>query len=327
MWIEKSGNYKMNNPTNDQPTNNQLTNDQTTNHQPIDILSYIDSFITNSEKKEEEKPLEITKQPSKKEKLRKEKKNPVTKKTEKVIYPEYRPPEWQNVFEEEKGKELSFEEMSNIYLKQLRFKKIESLSEIEVNILKNIRILKDCYCTNDPELVLANYFIGKFDFDPFWNPYAKTATSKYANENVTCLDGHSFEKDGFNIANWPLDRKSIFVNPPFSKLPKAAEICNIACKRDARPAIALVGNLDFNNYVKEAFRYADYCIWLGRVHFEPMVGITVSTPRWNSLMLIYNSPIDLKNGSMSFILDDKEYYVIDLRNKKTFNLKQLELFT
>lgn len=293
-----------------------------------DILDYIENFVQHSQKLEVEQ--EPTKQVDEKKESTENKKIQIKTKKPRNIedhirisnpFPDYRPPEWQRILEDEK--ELSYTEISNFYDKKLRYKKVETLTETELNILKNVRILKDCYCTSEPELILANFFIGKFDLDPFSNPYAKTANPQYATENIICLDGHSPEKDGFNIENWPLDRKSIFTNPPFSKLPKASNICNIVCKRDAKPGIALIGNLDYNNYVKESFLHADYCILLGRVQYKPMVGLTVSSPRWNSIMTIYNSKVNL-TGSTKILLGDKEYYAIDLRNKKIINLNQIE---
>ena len=286
-----------------------------------EILTYVNELFINLQKDSEKT--------HKKEDLRKEKRIPPTKGIKKIKdntsetnnFPEYRPPDWQKIIENEK--ELSYKDVYNFYDKKLRYKKIETLTENELNIFKNIRILKDCYCTSEPELILANYFIGKFDLDPFWNPYSKTSISKYAIEDIICLDGHSPEKNGFDLKNWPLDRKSIFTNPPFSKLPKASELCNIVSKRDIKPGIALVGNLDYNNYVKESFEYADYCILLGRVQYKPIVGLTVSSPRWNSIMTIYNSKTSLK-GSTKIILGDKIYYAIDLRNKMSINLTQTE---
>lgn len=229
----------------------------------------------------------------------------------------YFPPGWIDVG-------LSFKEVVDYYFKTLKNKK--ELDDREKIIMKNMRLLRDCYCTSKTELQLANIFIGKFGFDSFYNPYSFTLNPKFAIENAGFLDGSCPEKDGFNPTNWPETSDAFFVNPPFSKLPEAFAVANLVSQRETKPAIAIIGNFDYTNYIKDAFNYADYCILLGRVQYKPMIGVTVTSPRWSSTMTIYNSKFVLPNGSTRLFLKGKEYYAVDLKNKKSMDLLQLELF-
>lgn len=304
-----------------------------------DLVEYLSNLVTNLnqkiiEKQEWEENEKTKKFKEEEQKLKKAEKNiriNVKRKVKKdeVIedftsinnpFPTYRPRDWKIIYDTN-GTELSYGYISKAYEK-LRNRKIETLDENELAIVRNVRILKDCYCTIEPELRLANYFIGKFDFDPFCNPYALTRKLEYANNNILTLDGLTPQTDGFNLDNWPEDRQTIFVNPPFSRLPEAADKCDTVSMRENKPSIALIANMDYNNYVKKSFLFADYCIWLGRTQYKPMVGVSVTTPRYNSIMIIYNSKRHLENGNTRILMSDKEFYAFDLRNKKTLHLAQ-----
>lgn len=229
----------------------------------------------------------------------------------------YVPPGWINI-------DMNIPEVVDYYFKNMKGRK--NYNDKEKLILKNIRILRDCYCTSKTELQLANIFIGKIQFDPFYNPYSFTLLPKFSEENAGFLDGTCSEKDGFNPKNWPETATSFFANPPFSKLPEAFAVANEVSRRENKPSIAIVGNFDYTNYIKDAFKFADYCILLGRVQYKPIIGLTVTSPRWSSTMTIYNSKYKLPNGSTRIFLKGREYFVIDLQNKKAIDLLQLELF-
>jgi len=209
----------------------------------------------------------------------------------------YIPPGW-----EYNG--LNFEQTIKKTKEILKNSKKSELSGNDLRTTENAKLLRSCYTTPDDILSLGNYFIGKYDFDPYWNPYSLIKSHLFS-ENLRVLDGTSKEKDGFNIKNW--NGNSLLVNPPFIKLKEGAYLCIEYSQQEHSPGIAFICNLDYTNYLKECIKYADYLIMLGRVFFKPLPGIEVSSPTGSSVMVIFNSKKDIKT---SFI---NEFLCIDIR--------------
>lgn len=230
------------------------------------------------------------------------------------IIENYNPPNWIPL-------EFSYYEIVKLGSK---IKEKKNLDEKSSAILNNYNLLKDCYCTLPRELNVAKYFIGKFDQDPFYNPYSFTALEKFAESNFIYLDGSSKEKDGFNIKNYV--GNSLFINSPFSGLSDAAKICNQYALANHKPSIAFIANLDYTKYIKECFKIADYCIILGRTQFRPLPGLKNSSPRGSTVLLIYNSKTHFE-GNRELYFENKEFYCINLKEKKPpICVNQMELF-
>lgn len=227
-------------------------------------------------------------------------------------YLNYIPPNWQ-------GTELDFKitvELGKILAK----KKVEELTDDEKITVNNFDILKSCYCTPYSPLKLAKAFIGKFNFEPYDNPYSLVRTKEFFQEHteenpITILDGFSEDKDGYNIKNWPkTPNVSALINPPFEKLADVAKKCNVYSQMQFKPKLALICNLDYNEYFRECMRFASYMIILGRVQFRPIPGIQVSSPRGSSALFIYNSKMEVPTGQI--LCDEKTYYCVNLKNKE-----------
>lgn len=204
---------------------------------------------------------------------------------------------------------------------KLKNKSKKSLNGIELAIFTNAALLRSCYGTPEFLLELGNYFIGLYDQDPFHNPYSPIDNVKYSNPELIKLDGSCESKNGFNIRNWV--GSSLLVNPPFSNLSDAAEICNNYSIKDYKPGIAFICNLDFSNYFQKCIEYADYLIILGRIQFKPMPGLKNSQPTGSSAMFIYNSKREINTQFIEF--QNRKYYCINLKNKKCVNLDENEL--
>ncbi len=200
---------------------------------------------------------------------------------------------------------------------KLKNKKKANLNATELVIANNAAFLRSCYGTPEFLLELGNYFIGKYDFDPFFNPYSNLRNEKYS-ENLVTLNGSNRSQNGFLIENW--QGSSVLVNPPFSNLSDGAKLCNKYSQFEHKPGIAFICNLDYSNYFQECCVCADYMIVLGRIQFKPMPGLKNSSPTGSSAMFIYNSKIpDIETG---FILHNKRnYLLVNLKNKKETVLK------
>lgn len=203
-----------------------------------------------------------------------------------------------------------------IEAEKFKNKKKNSLNNIELIIVNNAALLRSCYGTPDWLLKLGNYFIGLYDQDPFYNRYSLINNREYSIEDLITLDGSCESKNGFNLNNWTGSR--LLVNPPFSNLSDAANICNIHSIKEYKPKIAFICNLDFSNYFKTCMKYADYLIILGRVQFNPMPGLKNSQPTGSSALFIYNSDKELDSQFFQFY--NKDFYCINLKNKDCLNL-------
>lgn len=200
---------------------------------------------------------------------------------------------------------------------KLKNKKKANLNATELVIANNAAFLRSCYGTPEILLELGNYFIGKYNFDPYFNPYSNLKNEKYS-ENLVTLNGSNRSQNGFLIENW--NGTSLLVNPPFSNLSDGAKLCNQYSQFEHKPGIAFICNLDYSNYFQECCSCADYMIILGRVQFKPMPGLKNSSPTGSSAMFIYNSKIpDIETGFI--LLNGKSYYLVNLKNKKEMVLK------
>lgn len=231
----------------------------------------------------------------------------------------YIPPKWQ-------GENFDFN-LTSKQGKLIAKKKVEELNDDEKIVLNNFNILKSCYCTPYSVLKLAKSFIGKFNFEPYDNPYSLVKTKEFFHDNTeenptTVLDGFSEEKDGYDIKNWPKPKQgqtvSALINPQFEKLADVAKKCNIYSQMQFKPKMALVCNLDYNEYFKDAMKHASHMIILGRVQFKPIPGVKTSSPRGSNALFIYNSKAEIPTGSL--LCDDKTYYCVNLKNKEIRHL-------
>lgn len=290
----------------------------------LDFFESIQSF-----EQEFEKEVEQEKTSSKKKRKYKRKEESVDDADSNDIFfgLDYYPPGWIQLKQDDK----ILEPVDVVKIaKELKNK--EPVSEFEKNIIVNLKLLRNCYCTEKQQLRLSKYFIRKIHLDPFYNPYAYTSLEEFADKDFKYLDGSSKDMDGFNIENWRKILKernssyfSVFANPPFDDLSKCADACNEFSLEKIKPSITFVANLDWTNYLKECFKYADYCIILGRVNYKPIMGLTNSSPRNSTIFLIYNSLMEIENNC-NLILNGMQYYCMNLKFKKEIDLQQLELF-
>lgn len=263
-----------------------------------------------------------TPQPAKRGRKPKGENSPTFLKESEQIPSDYRPPNW-------KDSPLSLFE--TVAAAESIKKKKGELSEAEVVIVHNFEILKSCYRTNEHILRLKNYFIGKSNFDAYYNRFGFTGSEKYAEKDFRTLSGYSSEDDGFNLSNWKritadLEAPNAFLNPPFNRLEDASRVTNAFVESDNRnPRIAFLGTLDYTNYLQESLRIADYLLMLDRIQFIGMPGIKKSTPRGSVSMLIYNPILEIGN-SRFVMFEGNTYYCVDLRKEQnTLNLQQLVL--
>lgn len=228
---------------------------------------------------------------------------------------DYYPPGW-------KHNGLSFEQTIKESTK-FKNKGKASLNAEELIIANNAALLRSCYGTPDFLLELGNYFIGKYDQDPFYNDYSLLKNEKYSNDDIITLNGSCPEKNGFDIKNWI--GKKVWVNPPFSNLSDGAELCNQYSQFDHKPSIAFICNLDYSKYFQECMKYADYLLILGRIQFNPLPGLKNSQPTGSSSMFIYNS--EKKNIQTGFLnFKSKGYYIVNLENKSTEKCNEIASF-
>lgn len=235
---------------------------------------------------------------------------------------DYRPPNW-------KDSPLSLSE--TVAAAESIKKKKGELSESEAIIVHNYEILKSCYRTNEHILRLKNLFIGKSNFDAYYNSLGYTGSERYAEKDFRTLSGYSSEDDGFNLSNWKrvtadLETPNAFLNPPFNRLEDASRITNAFVESDTRnPRIAFLGTLDYTNYLQESLRVADYLLMLGRIQFLPMPGVNISYPRSSVGMLVYNPIIEIGN-SRFVMFEGNCYYCVDLRKERdALDLQQMIL--
>lgn len=227
----------------------------------------------------------------------------------------YHPPGW-------KFNGLSFEETIKEATK-LKNKKKDSLTTEELIISNNASLLRTCYGTPDFILELGNYFIRKYDQDPFYNDYSLLKSEKFSDENLITLDGSSPDKNGFDIKNWT--GKKVWVNPPFSNLSDGAELCNQYSQFKHKPSIAFICNLDYSKYFQECMKFADYLLILGRIQFNPLPGLKNSQPTGSSALFIYNS--ERKNIQTGFLnFKSKGYYIVNLENKSANSCNEIAYF-
>lgn len=197
----------------------------------------------------------------------------------------------------------------------IRDKKKSLHSLEEKKILKNEKIIRSCYTTPRKELTIAKFFIGLFDLDPFYNPYAITA--EFGSENFEYFDGNN--ADGFNIDLWEkLNPNSIWENPPFNRLKEAAEKTDEYLQRGNDTAIAFICNLDRTSYFDRFLEIADYLIVLNRVKFDPIPGLEVSQPTTSNAMFIFNSKKDLPTCNLT--IEGTTYLCINLKERETIEI-------
>lgn len=232
----------------------------------------------------------------------------------------YIPPKWQG---ELQGNNIDFNWISK-QGKLLAKKKVEEMNDDERIIHNNFNILKSCYCTPYSVLKLAKIFIGKFNFEPFDNPYSLVKSKEFFQESTeehptTVLDGFSEDKDGYDIKNWPkIANTSALINPQFEHLSSVSKKCNVYSQMQFKPKMALVCNLDYNEYFRENMKHASHMIILGRIQFKPIPGIKTSSPRGSNALFVYNSKAEIPTGPI--LLDDKIYHCVNLKNKEVRHL-------